>query len=122
MSEPIISPWLFYFIDVCGSIRALCLFSCVILFIGLLWQGMDYVVAFDYKKTEIAKKIKGYLIVLAAFSLVFIITPTPATVYKMIIASYVTPDNINTGIEITKDGIQFIMQTIVDTAKQLKEM
>jgi hypothetical protein len=48
-----------------------------------------------------------------------IMIPSDITIYKMLIASYITPDNIQAGVELTKESIEYILNQIVETAKAL---
>ncbi len=118
MSEPIISPWIFYWIEVFDIIHGIAGFFGVMFIAILLFGLITYPDAVDKKEW---RKFLCYVCVgLAFFGLLVLFVPTSETSYKMLVASYITPDNIDKGVELTKDGIQFIMQTIVDTAKQLK--
>lgn len=66
-----------------------------------------------------------------------VLIPSQDTAYKMLIASYITPDNINAVVdstgalvdrgvsyigEISKSGLQTLMQSIVETARELKNL
>ena len=125
MNEPIISPWIFYCI---GLIEPILIMGATFFFVGGFIGCMSYVAYDDNKETDSERAKFCYKTFKICFLFCFIgfligvFVPREDTVYKMLIASYVTPENINAGVQITKDGIQFIMQTIVDTAKQLKEI
>lgn len=88
MAEPIINPWFFYLIDVFNTITEA---SMVILMLGFLWsialaatQDVERVVVF-FKKLAIA--------FVASLTLVVFI-PNERTMYKMMIASCITPQNL----------------------------
>lgn len=120
MSEPIISPWIFYWINVLNSIKHVSILLLLLLILPNLF------IIDNYTSHMSDKSAKRSLIVIVIADVMLlslaIFIPDTETLHKMLVASYITPENINTGVQITKDGIQFIMQTIIDTAKQLKEM
>ena len=120
MSEPIISPWIFYWINVLHCVKYLSIIILMFLILPNLF------IIDNYSSRMNDKQARRSLVIIVIVDVVLlaltIFIPDKDTLYKMLVASYITPENINTGIQITKDGIQFIMQTIIDTAKQLKEM
>lgn len=94
--EPIISPWVFYLIGVVDRLsNGLVAFmtACAIAF---LFEGMKYM-EFDATEKEQEKYVKtatmaGVLFLVAGIVLIFL--PNETVMYKMLIANYVTPDNI----------------------------
>lgn len=149
--QPIISPWLFYFIDILPRLNAM---VALMFFLGLLGTGIslmiddrvscydngssDWVLKTDPAKHKLRMKClysTGSVAVIGALGMLFI--PEQDTVYKMLIASYITPDNLNAVVdgtgalvdrgvsyigEISKSGLQTLMQTIVETARELKNL
>lgn len=149
--QPIISPWIFYFIDILPRLNAI---SALMFFLGLLSLGLSIMindrVSYCDGETEdcvfrtdpVRHTIRmrclygaGSVTVIGALGMLFI--PEQDTVYKMLIASYITPDNINAVIDgtgalvdrgvtyigdISKSGLHTLMQSIVETAKELKNL
>lgn len=91
--EPVINPWLFYFIGVADAIRiffAVVGASCI----AVVWLGVSYAVA--EPKTEINKKpLIVVLIMLVVSILGFILVPPSDTLIKMTIAKNVTYDAVD---------------------------
>lgn len=96
--EPIINPWVFYLIGVIDKLHTgLLVFMamCVVVFV---FEGMEYM-EFDVPEEEQARYVKtatiaGVLFLVAGIVEIFI--PDETVLYKMLIANYVTPDNIGT--------------------------
>lgn len=96
--EPIISPWVLYLIGVVdrmsnGLVVFMGICACVFVFEGLEYMG------FDVTEKEKARYVKtatiaGVLFLVAGIVEIFI--PDETTLYKMLTASYLTPDNIGT--------------------------
>lgn len=123
MNEPIISPWVFYLLGLLEPIRTMAAISIFLSGLITVFAYTAYDENKDYDDSKARGCLKASKIALLFFVmsiLVLLSVPTTSTAYKMLIASYVTPENINAGIQITKDGVQFIMQTIIDTAKQVQ--
>lgn len=134
MNEPIISPWLFYWIgvlhsyDVVNSILFLC-FSC-----GLLVMFITYFcIRFDdecgnYQKRLNRARMKKLKIILKRFLAVYSIIvlgvffiPSEETTYKMLIAQYVTPQNVEFTKKNTIELIERISELVVDKVKEEKK-
>lgn len=121
----IINPWFFYFI---GLIEGLKLFFTIFTIIGVLAiiilgtflavSNLDVDTPFDKKNYElIIKWLKRSIIATIVFALMLAITPTSATLNKMMISSLVTKENLETVKTNAKDLIDYI----VEKAEELKE-
>ena len=91
MNEPIINPWIFYWIDMLEPIKGLFLISCLlgfgcVAFIAIC--GEDENIKNRYKKM---KRISIFATIMLLF---MTFTPTPKTATKMLVASQVTPANL----------------------------
>lgn len=123
MNEPIISPWIFYWMDVLTSIKnfpqhlvlgALILFLIfvVVVVMTLMGEGNDEVDAKMARVLSVAKRITiGYLTVFAFFTVVSTFIPNQETMYKMLITSQVTPNNV----EYLKNEVKATGQGLVDS-------
>lgn len=137
--KPIVNPWIFYFAEVSNLIKIFCLLgalSLLALLCVLVWQyydNLDWAEHYnssdsyfettrkEYKeqakkylnKAQIKKKfIKlcgiGFLITLV----LSIVIPTKKTIYEMTIASYITEDNVNAGVEEVKEIVDYVVDKI----------
>lgn len=114
--EPIISPWVFYFIDKLEEIKMLPLY--VFIFAILINMAL----LMTSKTEENFEKWFFPKVWIALFLLVFIINfivPSKETAYKMIIANYVTPNNISTVKEDAEDNIASLIDKIAVTSQAL---
>lgn len=114
--EPIISPWVFYFIDKLEVIEMLPLY---VFILAILINGALLMTSKTEEEFE-----KGFFpkVWIALFSLVFIINfivPSKETAYKMIIANYATPNNISIVKEVTEDNIASLIDKIAVTSQAL---
>lgn len=123
--DPIVSPWTIYLIEVAHASKGVFMAASVILTIALLPLTMAYVVNTADDNEEEADLLGGWgikivclLIVSTCFA---IIIPNKTTAYGMVVASKVTPDNLQKmkaeGIEI-KDVLK---EDIVDVLKELED-
>lgn len=115
----IINPWMFYLLGLVDSIGVACVVFLVLFGIIFGTYALIWVVEFSRddwypKPMHILKKWKIPLILTIAF-LVFM--PSTDTIYKMMIASQVTTENIGTA----KETIQDIADYIIDAVKEIKE-
>ena len=111
--EPIVNPYIFYIISVFNSIFNIS----VLIFIITVFYGMHlrYEIRLTKEKWDYLEKwnINNYKqlrkcgIVLAVMIVFMIVIPTEETMYKMLAASYITPDNIQT---VQGNVIDFISQ------------
>lgn len=121
--EPIINPWFFYFVDILSTL----VIVCAILIVAYPLLVFLYCLHND---NDIDMKIK-YFIPTLIFALIVIFTPSPNTMYKMLVASKITPNNIkmvedtiNQGLEkaekISNNNLYMLSKIIVDTAKEMQ--
>lgn len=94
--EPIVSPWLIYFIDFADRLQFICICGiliCVYLYIRLGCK-LDYLEDRRIDATNTRKNRSLTKLFIIIFILLFTFVPGQETLIKMIIASYLTPDNI----------------------------
>ena len=115
--EPIISPWYFYIIHVASAIQfASILISVVCLTLGTLC----FIASHDspYGDDKFGMKIAKRLLIAGAVALSLVIfVPSENTLYKMLAASLVTPENISIAENGTIDFIERLAEAI---AKHIK--
>ncbi len=84
---PIINPWFFYLLEIYSNILTLPFITVVVVTIAVGYYN-------HFELEGIKKIIKWGLIVFAITSAVVFILPSEKTMYKMLISSYVTPQNL----------------------------
>lgn len=111
--EPIISPWVFYAINLCGKVLVAGQFmmfaSMCILFISLTFYLGDEEVSEDLKK---AMKIAFVLFIVGG--IIFLLVPNKETAITMLTASVVTSDNITAVQDNAVDFIQKIAKAVAE--------
>lgn len=122
--KPIINPWIFYFADVANSMVFVFVFAGIGFFVYAFYKFVtldedmfvmnpDGFYALREKDENIKKKdwhiIKRSLIICCIFILLSALTPTEKTIYKMMIANYITEDNLSKGKEEAKELIDYIV-------------
>lgn len=140
--EPIVSPWLFYIINVLDSLEGLCSVTAFISFV----IAYGYLIEYSEKSkvieegeaeseaqlTKITAKVKYYKKCFKGWTCFFILSvllivaiPTKETMYKMLVASFVTNDNISLVVEKTGDILEVsatkLVQIISDAAIKIIE-
>lgn len=120
--EPIISPWLVYFISISTSIKAvfatITIISLAIAFFIILYNfieedSMNRLYDSKTKKLDSSfKKLIAFIIfslILAAF------IPTKETIIAMYIANMITPDNLNLANEVFKSNLKDYLDIITNS-------
>lgn len=120
--EPIISPWIFYFIGVADSICAFFIFTgSAVIVLSII----SVIVAFDcFMEDELKIKLRLFFkIGLAGIFLVFIslLIPSKEICYKMLIAKYATKNNVSRIISSGKDVKETIKNDVIDIIKSFNE-
>lgn len=109
--KPIISPWVFYWIDVFKNIDCLCdialLVGGIILGVCILILPIILDIFSDYTKMlfNILKKVA---IAFVVFAIVGTFIPSKETMYTMLVAQNVTVENIEIATETIKDSVDYI--------------
>lgn len=124
MNEPIISPWLFYWLEVLENINNAMLGILVtVVFVFIIAP----IICIDDDGRELVRKVTQSkflrnivlaVAVISAIGLMFI--PTKETALRMVVASYATPQNIEFITEKTgkaiDGGIDYMIDKIVEAA------
>lgn len=113
----IINPWFFYIISICDALKFTFIFIGVMIVIGLaFWIPIYFAIEGEDVKNpfDAIKKSKWFLIVILLGA---ILVPSSTTCYKMLIASQVTTERVETA----KETIQDVADYIVDAAKEIEE-
>lgn len=120
---PIVNPMYLYLIEVLHNLDVINNIIFVVLAFITLVTGVMYIID-DYAREEL-KPHKGKMIALfAAFlisGVVAVLVPTKDTMYKMLIASYVTTDNIQIVNDAIKVNLQDYLNMLGETVKNLRQ-
>lgn len=100
--KPIISPWIIYFASRADAVGTLFLIVAIVAFIVCL-------IGFD----DLTKNGFKLFISIGIISVILtVLTPTTETVYTMMVANEITPDNIRAVGKTGKDVIDYITDQI----------
>lgn len=111
---PVISPWLFYVIELLGNLNFVAGVACFISGILLVVALLIYAIESDScYPSEGCKKISKISIIPLIISTVMCIAiPSKDTMYKMLVAKYVTYENIDKATDTIKDGVDYIFDKL----------
>lgn len=115
--EPIISPWIIYFAEMCDVFNVLLIFLLVASAIVSLYSGAsildDSWRTEDEQKTNVKVfKIGIVVTIIGALGVIFV--PTTNTVYKMIIFNNITINNIEKGQDYVEDIIDYTAKKLIE--------
>jgi len=120
--EPIISPWIFYWIDICDKINrtAIGLNSCLCVggFLVIAWYFMDDEHPAEWEKNKLKKIMKPIVILFAVCCAIALFVPSKDTSMTMLAASVVTPDNIAAA----QGNLVDFIQKIAEAASKAQEV
>lgn len=126
--KPIISPWLVYFLSVLDNVNVICdgIFILGLIGIPAVLLVLYWINDTTYgKEREAAKKafsgIKPYFIAYCIFLGVICFIPSKTTVYQMIVAKELTPDNISTITQAAGDTAEDVADYVVDIINRVSE-
>ena len=92
-------------------------------FINRVNKMMEYGESYIGKEDE-AKKYRKKLFIASCFCLFIIVLnlfiPTRDTMYRMLVASYVTPENLDLGVNFTKETFEYFLNQIIEAINKLK--
>ena len=113
--EPIVSPWIFYLIEVISTLKVTSLVVAITTAgIAMLFLGMGFFMADKEYESVFAKHFKRSLIICIIASTVSILCPSQNTMYKMLISNYVTPNNLEYIHETIKGDMNDALNAIAD--------
>lgn len=118
MNEPIISPYVFYLIDILNSISAFC--NVIIIICLCCGLALLVVLLIDgFENTKAFSLLKKILIIFGVLSTLAIVIPSKETCYQMLVASQVTPVNIQRAEDTIDKSLDKISDFIVNTANKI---
>ena len=118
MNTPIISPWFFYFAGIADGLGiTLMVFGCMAILISII----VLCVSVDENETSFVKKsIKG-IIIGAVIIILGIFCPSEDTCYKMVLAKFATPQNIQAITEYVGDSASDVSDSVSDAIKDIMD-
>lgn len=122
MCMPIINPMYLYLIEVLHNLDVLNHFVFITLAFFTCWVIVLYVIDKQAKEEINANKSKVMLLFVAFVisSLIAVLVPTKDAMYKMLIASYVTTDNIQIVNDAIKTNLQDYLNMLGETVKNMR--
>lgn len=119
----IINPWIFYLIEVLKGLKevsVVAIFMTIIMLICIgiatLWlRSEDSFYRSDNNASTIKACIRAFKklsIVACIITSVYVVTPSEETMYKMLVAQYVTYENVDKATESIKEGVDYIFKKL----------
>lgn len=118
MNTPIISPWFFYFARLADTLGiGLIIFGCIAILISILvlCSSLD-----DNETSFVKKSVKG-IIIGVVIIILGIFCPSEDTCYKMALAKFATPQNIQAITEYAGDTASNINDSVSDIIKDIMD-
>ena len=113
--KPIINPWLFYLVDCLEGLKMVCIITVPVLVvvIGFLTATIDDLGRGEEKELKSARRTRK-IVILFSILLLIVITfiPSKETCYKMMVASQITDNNIQTAEDTIKNSVDYIFEKI----------
>lgn len=118
MNEPIINPWIFYFIDLSTHITVASTFLAILSIILMVACCVIYNETYDQKTKDEANMYgKNLGVAFIIFLVLSIFIPSRETCYKMLIASNITKENITTTGEAVYEVLDKAVEKIIRIQK-----
>ena len=120
----IINPWIFYLIDVLSTLKKNSAIIVGIATFVLCCMGFIAVLAksdshYDNVSARLAtlsiKSFKKSLIVVCVSAGIYTVIPSETTMYKILVAQYVTYENVDKATESIKEGVDYIFNKLEKT-------
>ena len=111
---PVIKPWIFYVISVVSNLYDACGLVALIVGLGLLFFGGSWLcdVVVEENKKPLPNVLKKLLIVFAISMGGVVVIPSETTMYKMLVAQYVTYENVDKATESIKESVDYIFKKL----------
>ena len=119
--EPIIPPVWIYLIHLANTLHAIsiCIFAASLIVWALVYTGAIEIDDSDSEDSEKARRrwLKIFAIIATVCALILVLIPDKNTMYAMLAASFITPDNISGGEEHLIDLVTKIAKIIYNAPK-----
>ena len=123
--NPIIHPIWFYLINLTTGLTGVSAVIAVFAGIATIIMGVMIPVEMNMRTPNekliafLKRNVKKSFIIGIIFVVIAIFTPSEKACYQMMVASIVTPNNIETVIDTTKDGVGWLVDTITEASEKL---
>lgn len=124
MNELIISPWIFYWMSVVDNLRSLLFCIGTVAFATALWLCLDWIVEVCSGKNDSAKhiqKVKTLACIGLVCFVLFSFIPSEKTLTRMIVASYVTPQNIEIMQGEANKSVDYLINKIIEVGEKWEQ-
>lgn len=112
----VISPWLFYIIDLLDKLREVAIIVFWIIVVTILITVFVALLEGEYWEDKIIQKLKKALklsvIPIVISSVMYVAIPSKDMMYKMLVSKYVTYENIDKATNTIKDGVDYIFEKL----------
>lgn len=112
----VISPWLFYVIDLLDKLREVAIIVFWIIVVTILITGFVALLEGEYWEDKIIQNLKKALklsvIPIVISSVMYVAIPSKDMMYKMLVSKYVTYENIDKATNTIKDGVDYIFEKL----------
>lgn len=112
----VISPWLFYIIDLLGKLREMAIIVFWIIVVTIFITGFFALLEGEYWEDKIIQKLKKALklsvIPIVISSVMYVAIPSKDVMYKMLVSKYVTYENIDKATNTIKNGVDYIFEKL----------
>lgn len=110
---PIINPIFFWLIDTGGNLRIA--FGTIAIAFPLAWGIIKLIEWLDFDFDLKSKRSITWMLIFGIISgILWALVPSPDTCYKMLAASLITPDNLNSVIGTGKDIVNYIVESATE--------
>lgn len=122
--DPIISPWLIWLIQTCGTLKFVLAAACIVLGIALaIVAGLSVWEDFDDDERVKAKKCRNRLtIIIIPIMILAIAVPDSPTAKMMLVSSYVTEENISKTSEAAKEAVDYIFDKLEQISSEKEDV
>ena len=121
MNDPIISPFLIYLIDTVEPLIIVLTVSAIVsIIMFILFLTANATTYDDDKVEENSKKAKLFLKVGVTCGLLWVFIPRPCTLYKMVVANYITPANIQATGEFADKTVDKVIDKITNAIQKFE--
>lgn len=118
MNTPIISPWFFYFAGIASTLRfSLIAFGCTAIFLATILLCSTL----DERGSNLVKPSIRCIIIGIVITLLGLFCPSEDTCYKIALAKYATPQNIQAVTEYVEDTTSSVTDGVSNAIKDIMD-
>ena len=110
----IINPAWFYWVNVIDDLKSFIFAMEFIAGIALVCMVIIGFVDSLFEKKTYCDVFKYFLLMFGVSSILFILIPSKETMYQMMVAQYISAENLTLSVEAVKDAVAYIVQAIAE--------